>query len=484
MKIEQLILHEGIFSSTDKFSPKRNLIFSETNSKGKSTYLRLLFFSLGFQIPDMKGTKFRQKVATEVIFSEKGQKFKARRQGDLLVVETEENRLEFTLPSQHLSFLSYIFNYQNIKVLSNLLGLIYIDQEKGWTLLNRGVVIGSNKFNIEELLAGLNGTDIDSLKEKEKILAENEKKYQSMSDIGALTNQIIEQTGEIFVSDYEKELNNEIAYCNVKLEKENNYLKEIKSVMLKDEQFFKYINSMNLYVRYGNETIPVNKQTLVNSEINYENLRARQSIIVTNIERIKREKANFEERLKQYYSQNKQVNLVYRDNDETIINRQLATLNINQGIVNQLLDKTKKELRDTRAKIKNLVKCHNSNISKIYQNFRKYAEELGIKDKISLNEDFIFTSDLKSLSGAVLSKMTFALKVACIKVVEEAMNTKLFMVLDSPNGKEMDSRNMKLIEKIVEEELADNQIFYASIYDIKCENKIEIKHRAIEERAN
>ena len=33
-------------------------------------------------------------------------------------------------------------------------------------------------------------------------------------------------------------------------------------------------------------------------------------------------------------------------------------------------------------------------------------------------EDYIFTSDLKSMSGAVLQKMVFAFKVAFLKVIE------------------------------------------------------------------
>lgn len=99
-------------------------------------------------------------------------------------------------------------------------------------------------------------------------------------------------------------------------------------------------------------------------------------------------------------------------------------------------------------------------------------------------EDFIFTSDLKSLSGAVLQKMVFAFKVAFLKVIEESMDTKLFIVLDSPKGKELDDDNMKLIENLVSTELCDNQIFFASIYDLEHEKLIEIKNRAIEGRNN
>ena len=45
------------------------------------------------------------------------------------------------------------------------------------------------------------------------------------------------------------------------------------------------------------------------------------------------------------------------------------------------------------------------------------------------------------------------------------MNTKLFMVLDSPKGKELDDDNSKLIDKIISDELEENQVLIASIYE-------------------
>ena len=123
---------------------------------------------------------------------------------------------------------------------------MYVDQDKGWTLLNRGTVIGKIKFSIEELLAGLNGIDIDDLIEKKTTLELNRDKYLAMLNIQELSEQVYEQNGEIFISDIEKELNEKIAYCNIKLENEKNALKEINSVLLKEKQFFDYIDSMNL----------------------------------------------------------------------------------------------------------------------------------------------------------------------------------------------------------------------------------------------
>ena len=69
-----------------------------------------------------------------------------------------------------------------------------------------------------------------------------------------------------------------------------------------------------------------------------------------------------------------------------------------------------------------------------------------------------------------------------LKVIEKEMHTKLFMVLDSPKGKELDDDNSKLIDKIISDELEENQVLIASIYEFTSEKKITLENRAIEGR--
>ena len=481
MIIEELKLYEGYEKNLDTFSQKRNLIYSEENTKGKSTYLRLLFYALGYPIPSTKGINFSN-IYTEIILVEKGQRYTVRRDKNLLTLLYEDNKVNFTLPSAHVSFLSYIFKYDNVKVLNNLLGFIYVDQDKGWTLLNRGIVIGKIRFSIEELLAGLNGLDIDDLIEKKKSLELNKKKYLALLNIQALSEEVYEKNGEIFVSDIEENLNDKIMYCNIRLEDEKKTLKDIDLVINKDKQFFDYIDSMDLSVQQGDIIIPVNRETLVNSTVNHECIRAQRSIIVTNIERIKKEKSFYEMKLQDYYDKNSVQTLFPVESEDIIVNKQLANVNIDQAMIQRLLDETNKELKEVKSLIKTKTQNNNEYISKIYKHVFKYAKELEVENKISSNEDCIFTSDLKSLSGAVLQKIVFAFKVAFLKVIEESMDTKLFMVLDSPKGKELDDANMKLIENLIKKELGENQIFIASIYDFEHEKMIKINERAIEGR--
>lgn len=85
MIIEKLLLREGMIENLDTFSEKRNLIYSKTNTKGKSTFVRLLFYALGYPIPNMRGIKYED-IITEITFSEKGQKYTATRENNLLML--------------------------------------------------------------------------------------------------------------------------------------------------------------------------------------------------------------------------------------------------------------------------------------------------------------------------------------------------------------------------------------------------------------
>lgn len=482
MVIKQLILNEGIDSSCDVFSSKSNLIYSKSNTKGKTTYLRLLFFSLGYPIPNMKGIDF-DKIETEIIFDEKDREYTAKRSGDFLQLFVSNEILSFTLPSEHEAFMSYIFQCDNIKVIRNLLGFLYVDQDRGWSLLNRGTVIGRIKFNIEELLAGLNNIDISSLLDKRNRLEDEKKKYSALLNIQELSEQVYEHNGEIFVSDIEKELYERISYINLQINSLNDSLKEINALIRKENQFFNYIDSMRLYVNGPNGEIPVNRDTLVNAPASTEFLKARQSILVTDIENLKRKRAKLEVKLSDYSLKNSQMSFITQESKIDIIDKKLATISaIDQNVVSDLLDDVTEELRRTRSDIKSRVKENNAYIVKIYDYVLNYATRLGVEEKMVHKADFIFTSDLKSMSGAVLQKMVFAFKVAFLKVIEETLGTKLFMVIDSPKSKELDNDNTNLIMSLIDEELADNQVFIASIYDFGCENKITIESRAIEPR--
>ena len=482
MIIKKLCLKEGLDCAADVFSCKRNLIYSSSNTKGKTTYLRMLFYSLGYPIPNMKGIDFYG-IETTLEVCIKGIEYVIERNGNHLLLVFGDDKISYTLPSEHTAFLSYVFQYDNLKVLENLLGFMYIDQDKGWSLLNRGTVIGKIKFNIEELLSGLNNVDISSLLEKRKKLKFDKDKYTALLNIQELSEQIYENNGELFISDVQKEYSEKISYINLKISNLQQSLREINGLISREKSFFDYIDSMKLFVKSTEGNIPVNRQTLVNAPMSTEMLKARRSIIITDIEKLKREKAKYESALSDHTAKTSQLKMWDDEAKSDFISKKIASIApVDQDIVSELLTTTNNELKSVNHSIKSTVKNGNTFITQIYNYVLTYAKMLKVEEKMVQKEDYIFTSDLKSMSGAVLQKMVFAFKVAFLKVIEEAIGVKLFMVIDSPKSKELDEENTKLIMKLVETELAENQVFIASIYDFDCETKIELKERAIEKR--
>lgn len=481
MIINRLIIEEGIDKSDDIFSKNSNLILSDVNSKGKSTFLRLIFYALGYQIPNMKGLDFNQ-LYTEIHITEKNMKYILKRSGDHLILKNNNSELNFLLPNEHNAMLSYIFQYENISVIKNLLGIIYIDQDKGWSLLNRGVVIGKIKFNIEELLLGLKNINCDKLLAEREKLIDEKKKYESLVEINELSEQAYKENGDIFISDFENKICSNIKLAKVKIKEIQEDIKSIESILKKEKDLFEFINQMNIVVEKDGVTIPVTKDTIKWANESHDFLRARKSLLLVELNKEKYNIAKLNDQLTQYYSNNSLLNKLSGESQEIVINRKLSEFYVDQDMLTSLINKNSKELKKINKTLKSIIKTNNIFITKIYEHVYEYANKLGISDKMVNKEDFIFTSDLKTMSGAILQKMVFAFKLAFLKVIEEELNTKLFMVIDSPRSKELDDKNFKLLENLICEELKDNQFFVASIYNFKVDNVIKISQKAIEKR--
>ena len=483
MEICKLIIQDGVDSSEDIFSKGLNFITSNKNSKGKSTFLRLIFYSFGFAIPNMKGMEF-DKIYTEIHFNEKEKYYVLKRNGINIALETQGFSHNYLLPNDHISMLSYIFQYDNIKVLKNLLGIIYIDQERGWSLLNRGTVIGRIKFSIEELLSGLNNVDCDDLLEEKDKLLENKHKYESLFEINALSEQIYKENNEFITSDYEKDLILKIKLNKLKIKKTQDDINSIDEILKRQDSMLDYIDGINLIVEKDGIEIPVKRETIkwIGNSVDF--LKARKSLLVSDLNIQKRELNKLSEQLNQYYSNNDLLSILNSYSGEKVIDKKLSEFFIDQQMLNSLMEKNNKRLKQINELLKTKIKSNNNYIIKIYNYVTKFAEKLNVTNKINDTKDYIFTSDIKSMSGAILQKIVFAFKLAFLKVIEEEMDTNLFMVIDSPRGKELDDDNFELLESLIVEELKNNQCFVASIYPFKANKVIKIDNKAIEKRAN
>ena len=58
MIFKSISIKEGIYERKIEFTDEVNLIYSEQNSRGKTTLLRLMLYGLGYDIPSTRKLKF------------------------------------------------------------------------------------------------------------------------------------------------------------------------------------------------------------------------------------------------------------------------------------------------------------------------------------------------------------------------------------------------------------------------------------------
>ncbi len=481
MIIRSICIKEGIFSRFIEFSANANLIHSKQNSKGKTTLLRFLLYSLGYTIPNTRKIKFERCEVETVIFTEKiGEVRLSRTANSHIVLSKCDNRTTYVLPEQQNKLHSVLFGTENADILENLLGAFYVDQEKGWTLLNRGVVIGSIHFNIEELVRGLSGRDCTTLIQYEEKLSRELKKYKQMFSVAKYQETIETEGGALAVEHYEEKIDSDLEQLMIRQNALKKELRRIDKALRDNRQFSKFITEMKLLIKGADgTTIPVTADNIVGFNDSIEYLITKHKLISAEMASVL---SDISAREMQRQSEIEQLEFWKSETMTQAFDRRIASLQINAIAIKKEIKRLEKELRDVRQDITTRTKMNNDVVNSLYHNILKYAVELGIGDDTTISASYLFTSNLKELSGAVLHKTVFAFRLAYIIEIERAIDIKLPIILDSPSGKEVDQDNIKIMMNILKRDFSDHQIIIASIYeyDFNPINKIEIVNRLIE----
>ena len=384
----------------------------------------------------------------------------------------------FVLPEQQIELQQTIFGTDNVDILENLLGVFYIDQEKGWTLLNRGVVIGIIHFNIEELIRGLSGLDCSEMIQEESRLSRELTKYRQMFSIAQYRETIKED--ELVADSYEEESDIAVNQLLLQQKRLKTELRRIDNTLSDNKRFKQFVADMKLLVQSPDGVIfAVEESNIVGLNDAIDLLVAKRKMVSaelatvsTRLEYLEKEKIREYEQLV-FYKSVSQLE---------IFDKRISKMPMNPIAIKQEINRLEKELKSIRDEISRITKKDNSITPSITKDIIKYAAELGLGDKGSIPITYLFTSNLKELSGAILHKTAFAFRLAYITAIEKIIKTKLPIILDSPSGKEMDQANIKLMMDILKRDFYDHQIIIASIfnYDFDEVNTIDIKGRLIE----
>lgn len=483
MIFKSIYLKEGMYERKIDFTKSNNLIYSKRNTRGKTTLIRFMLYGLGYNIPNTKKIKFNKCNVMLEIDSEKSGKITLVRDNLHSIEVTISPSIEkqtYVLPDQIYELHELIWGTSNSDIIDNLLGAYYVDQEKGWTLLNRGIVIGSIHFNIEELIRGLSNTDCSELIYREKQLEREIAKYKQMYSIAQYRASLEESAGSLITDSYEAETDSTLDMLLNEQRKIKAELRRIDNTLSDNKRFKKFIADMKLLVQSPDGTVfPVTEQSIVGLNDSIDILIAKRKNISLKYSQI----TNVIQQLQQNRDKEyEQLSFIQSESSIEKFDKSISRLTVNPVAVKQELDKLQKELKGVREEISRTTKLNNNMTSVISEKIITYATELGIGDKDSIPISYLFTSNLKELSGAVLHKTAFAFRLAYIIAIENTINVKLPIILDSPSGKEVDPENIKLMMDILKRDFSDHQIIIASIYsyDFSDLNVITINENLID----
>lgn len=463
------------------FSDRNNLIHSLANSKGKTTLLRLMLYSIGYSVPNTKHIKFENcKVESKITLDNGDVLLLCRESRELIELKRSNSVTSYVLPSEEVALHKIIFNANYSELINNLLGIFYFDQEKGWTLLNRGVVIGSIRFNIEELIRGIAEIDCSELYRQKETKRQDLLKYKQMFSVSKYQETINAESNNLAAESYNSLIDSRINQCKM----QHNILKKelcrIDKVLKENKCFRNFISEIGLLVQTPQgETIAVTEDNIIGLNDAIDFLVAKRKLVASQYNQIQSEIDELEKERRIEEQQ-----LSFFDDIETIsdiFDKRISSIPINEVAVKKGIAKLEKEIADINLKIRELTRSANCVISSIFKSTKKYLQELGV-DESHNTENYLFTSNLKELSGAVLHKTVFAFRLACLLEVEKHLNVKFPIILDSPRGKEIDEQNVEAMIEILKRDFSDNQIIIASIYEYNLTdvNKINIIDRLVE----
>lgn len=469
MHFQKLVItYEGNTKKIDLFH--KTLIYSEDNSVGKSTLLRLLLFGLGYPIPGTYGLKFN-KMDVQVFFDRDHEKYFVKRSNDFIEIYKNNKFVSSrTLTGNDDSWFTYIWGVESIRVLKNILGAVYMDQDKGWTLLNRGKVIGNIRFNVRDLLIGLskNGEYLDNdlvrLESQKKLLMRTRQLRELSKSAEEYRDSNVESLRE------PDDIKLRDRYKNLKLKKGaiKQKINKVKRSISNEKGLSDYLISLNIMVKVEGKSTIVNKENLLNFRDNLDFLKQRSAILQEDLEKVQTEISEIENKLEDHASNLfSEVDVV----DKTL--NDIANINISDSV----LEAREEELKKSVSKVSSDIESKFTDSNELIDDTRKwiniFAEKLGISDIVK-GKKYIFTRDLKSISGTVYYKVVFSFKMAYIKIIEEHTGLSLPIILDSPSGREVTNRNISDVISILNDYFKDNQIIIASINRYKLDNVKEI----------
>jgi hypothetical protein len=453
MKIKKLIVDNKYVAFSH-----RNLINSSENSVGKTTLIRLILFAMGFAIPSTQKVNFNNLI-TRIYIENNSKNYLLIRSKDSVKIYEDDSYIETFNVRVENEIGVVIFGITNNLIINNILATFYFDQEKGWTLLNRGTVIGGIKFNIEEYLEGMSQNELGQYRQSVLRLNKDIAFYSQLKKLIEINDDRERKVNDFNWSDV-KNKENQIRTIDLDIEQTESQISQLKEVRNDNQKVMRMVDSLNLVVRTDSgDSIIVSKDNVENFKINTSILDIRISSLNKQLDKKKALKNELQSNLQN-------IQLFNMESRVDKFKESVKNLNMTPQSFELILKDLRAKRRELNQKIKNIM--NDSNLAnELYSLIIKYSEVLGVKDYIDETTDFILTSNLKRYSGAVLHLIVFAYRMALLKLLERHLKVKPPIIIDSPLSGELDEENVNKMFELLKNEFDDYQLIVASINDLK-----------------
>ena len=376
--------------------------------------------------------------------------------------ESLEVQLSYALPVQTKDLHEKIFGTDNEDILNNLLGAMYVDQEKGWTLLNRGKVIAGVHFNIDELIRGLSGISCADLIIRKRKIEENLKKYKQILNIAEYRETITSTSVSLTQDSYNHERLLKLDQLKVERDSIKKEIKRLDENIKNNKKAIELIDDMKLVIRLDSgEEVCVTRDMVVGASDGIDLLQAKKKLLIPRLEKNLKEIEVLELEIKE---EEQQLSLFPSESLADVFDKKMTDINISPVDVKKVINDLEKEKKSLEDQIYQLTNYSNDVTKSMIKTVQKYMGELGDSEAEKMTWKYLFTNNLKELSGAVLHKTVFSFRLAYIIEIEKVLGIKLPILMDSPKGKEVDDINIGKMMEILQRDFPDNQIIIASIY--------------------
>ena len=458
-----LLTEKYIFNFKEK-----TIIKSSKNSLGKTTLIRFILHALCFRIPSTRNFNFKEYM-TQIVFTNKKGCFSAVRIKDSVVIYSDDKRMfEYNLGklSDIDAALMFIFDIDNPKLIKQLLGCMYIDQDVGWVISNHGIILQYNRFVVLDIIASLADDSLAGIDSQIADVSRDINKYQSLYHLISQEkreNDVnLMKTDSLFYSTY-RDLKEKKSML---LSKKNNIkssVMRLENMLKNNEELASYIEQYKIYVKYGKEEpFLLTQSHLYNFDIN-------KSLLINQLNEKK-------VRLVEIDKQIADINIQIKKNSPELSAKEISDNAISMiqrsdlepTKVKSILDELKTELSSLKKRRESITKRNNVLYVELHSEIMKIISDLGHKSAVD-KFDLLTLNAKRLFSGVELSDICFAYTFACLHFINRRFNINLPFIVDSPGSGERKIENLESLLDYIISNLGDSQLILSTTIEVPDE---------------